>query len=92
MLPYAIEAGPAMDRILRDVYGIESLQSAAGGAQQRGGAAGSQPAVLVGVFRVRWQQIGREYGVKQVLTPARWKLDLPLVASSDEFELYEIPR
>jgi hypothetical protein len=91
-LPYAIEAGPAMDRILRDVYGID-LFNPPPEARNSGAVPPEANRQFWSAFsRVRWQEIGREYGVKQVLTPSRWKLDLPLVASSDEFDLYEIPR
>jgi hypothetical protein len=91
-LPYAIEAGPAMDRILRDVYGID-LFNPPPEARNSGTVPPEANRQFWSAFsRVRWQEIGREYGVKQVLTPARWKLDLPLVASSNEFDLYEIPR
>jgi hypothetical protein len=91
-LPYAIEAGPAMDRILRDVYGIDLFNPPPEARNSGAVPPEANRQVWSAFSRVRWQEIGREYGVKQVLTPARWKLDLPLVASSDEFELYEIPR
>jgi hypothetical protein len=41
--------------------------------------------------REQWQHIGREYGVSQVITPSNWRLDLPVIAQSPEFELYTIP-
>jgi hypothetical protein len=89
-LPSALEAGPALDRILRDVYQVDLFnppREAWGGgrvprrANQKAWEA-FDPA--------RWQEIARQYGVRDILTPADWKLQLPQVAHSSEFELYRI--
>lgn len=90
-LPYAIEAGPAMDRILRDVYGIDLFNPPSEARNSGAVPPEANRKIWTAFSRARWQEIAREYGVSQVLTPAGWKLDLPLVASSTEFHLYEIP-
>ena len=89
-LPYALEAGPAMDRILRDVYGIDLFNPP---AEAKGGGRVPSRANQItwqSFPRERWRQIGREYGVMHVLTPAGWALDLPRVARSSNLELYAI--
>lgn len=89
-LPYALEAGPVIDRILREVYQIDLFhppREAWGGgrvprrANQRAWEA---------IDPARWQEIGRTYDVSEIVTPANWKLQLPHVAQSSEFELYRI--
>ena len=41
--------------------------------------------------RDQWRQLGREHGFSQVLTPADWALDLPVIARSRDFRLYGVP-
>jgi hypothetical protein len=90
VLPYAVESGPEMDRVLRGVYGIDLFNPP---AEARGGGrvpAGANRQVWTALSRDRWRQLAREYGFRQVLTPAGWTLDLPIVASSPAFVLYAI--
>jgi hypothetical protein len=90
-LPYAIESGPEMSRILRDVYGVDLFNPPE--EARRGGRVPSTAnrQVWEAMSRDRWRQIAREYGFTQVLTPAGWTLDVPLLASSGAFALYVIP-
>jgi hypothetical protein len=90
-LPYAVESGPEMSRILRDVYGVDLFNPPE--EARRGGRVPSTAnrQVWATMSRDRWRQIAREYGFTQVLTPAGWTLDLPLLASSRDFTLYGIP-
>ncbi len=90
-LPYAIEQGPAMARILRDVYGINLFDPP---PEARGG--GRVPheigrRVWEAYALHDWQRIGRSYGVADVLAPADWALDLPVVARSGGLALFAIP-
>jgi hypothetical protein len=82
-LPYALEAGPAVDRILREVYGVDLFNPP---AEARGGGR-----IWETYSRDRWRRIGRDHGVLQVLTPADWALDLPQSAESPDYRLYHIP-
>ncbi len=89
-LPYALESGPAMEAILRDVYGVDLFNPP---EEARGG--GRVPAranrdAWARYSRDRWLEIGRRYGVTQVVTPDDWTIDLPPVASSAGLRLYEI--
>ena len=37
-----------------------------------------------------WQIIMREFGVTDIVTPADWRLNLPVIATSDNYALYGI--
>jgi hypothetical protein len=89
-LPYALESGPAMDAILRDVYGIDLFNPP---EEARGGGrvpANANRAVWERYSADRWREIGRHYGVTQVVTPEGWKLELPHVVTSAGLSLFEI--
>jgi hypothetical protein len=90
-LPYAPESGPEMQRVLLNVYGLDLLHPPAEARHL-----GAVPAELnrrtwARYSRLRWQQIRRTFSVTQVLTPADWILDLPLIAENEALRLYEIP-
>lgn len=89
-LPYAIESGPAVDRILREVYGID-LANPPGDAWG-GGRVPSQSnqAIWEEYSSDRWREVLRAYGVTQVLTYDDWNLQLPRVASNGSVALYAI--
>jgi hypothetical protein len=91
-LPYALEQGPAMDRILKDVYGVDLFNPP---PEARGG--GRVPHEFSrGVWEAwplaKWAHIGRTYGVRQMIAPADWKISLPRVAQSAGLVLYAVPR
>lgn len=89
-LPYAPEASRETDRILKGVYGtdLRAIQQS-----RRGYLLDDAARSLWHRRRMEeWQQIAREFGVTDVLTPAGWVLDLPVVASNAALTLYLIPR
>jgi len=89
---YAIDGAPAMDRIVRDVYGIDMFHPS---AEEHTGVEAISFAVnqrnWQAYSREKWMQIRRAFDVTQVMTPATWQLNLPLVAADDELRLYDIP-
>jgi len=89
---YSLDAAPAMDRIVRDVYGIDMFHPT---AEEHTGAEPISAAVnrrnWQGYSRQKWTEIRRAFGVTQVLTPADWLIDLPIAAQTDDLRLYEIP-
>jgi hypothetical protein len=91
-LPYSLEAGPAMDQILREVYGIDLFHPP---LQARGGGRvppGVNRAVWERYSLDQWREIRRRYHVTQVLTNADWRLQgLPPLALSRWLKLNEIP-
>ena len=90
-LLYSLEGGPEMERILRDVYGVDLLNPP---EEARG--AGRIPPIANRYAWERyspdkWQDIKRAFGVTQVLTYPDWSLNLPVAAHSRRFVLYRIP-
>ncbi len=90
-LPYALEAAPAMDRILREVYAIDLFHPP---REARGGGR-VPPAVNRAAWERysldQWREIRRRYQVTQVLSSADWRLDLPPLALSPWLKLNAIP-
>jgi len=86
-LPYALEAAPAVEDILLRVYGIDLFQP----PESWELLYDANRAVWEARSVADWQQIGREYGISQILTPTGWKLNLPTVAQ-DSAILYAIPK
>jgi hypothetical protein len=91
-LPYSLEAAPAMERILREVYGIDLFHPP---REARGGGRVPQAAnrqVWERYSLDQWREIRRRYHVTQVLSNADWRLDLPPLALSPWLKLNEIPQ
>src|SRR6185436_6034407 len=90
-LPYALESGPEMARILKEVYGIDFFNPPP--EAYRSGAV--PPAANRRVWEAyppeRWREIRRTFQVTEVLTPGGWQLQLPVVAQNMSMLLYEIP-
>ena len=88
-LIYVPAAEPATDRILQRVYGtdLRTLK------QEHQGSLDTDTARVLWQARTlaEWQDIAREFGVTDILTYAGWQLRLPVVATSADFTLYEIP-
>jgi hypothetical protein len=91
-IPYTPGSGPVLDRILRDIYGIDLFDPP---PELR-----HEGRLLQAVHREQWQRFTREdwrrirerYHVVQVLTPADWQLSLPIVAGDHRFLLHDIPQ
>jgi hypothetical protein len=88
---YSLETGAAMQRMLRDIYGLDLA---------------NPPPDAVGAGRIpalshrdtwerypleKWQAIRREFGVTQVLAYGDWALQLPVASQSRRLLLYDIP-
>ena len=88
---YSLETGAAMQRMLREIYGLDLLHP---------------PADAVGAGRIpalshrdtwerytaeQWRSIRRDFGVTQVLAYADWTLQLPVASQSRRLLLYDIP-
>ena len=88
---YSLETGAAMQRILREAYGLDLFHP---------------PPDAIGSGRIpprahrhawesfspeRWRSIGQAFGVTQVLAYADWTLQLPVAAQSRRLLLYDIP-
>ena len=88
---YSLETGAAMQRMLRDIYGLDLF---------------NPPPDAVGAGRIpalshretwesyppeKWRAIRRDFGVTQVLAYADWALQLPVASQSRRLLLYDIP-
>lgn len=88
---YAPESGPAIERILRDVYGIDffnpppEVRSASAIPHDICKAHWSR------VSREKWQEIRRTYNVTQIVARSDYVLDLPIAAETERLRLYRIP-
>jgi hypothetical protein len=91
-LTYAPESGPAMVRILREVYGLDFFNPPPEARRSSVIQHRLNKPIWEGYSRLRWQEIGWNFNVTQVLTRADWALDLPLAAENRYFKLYRIPR
>jgi hypothetical protein len=89
-LLYSLEAGPEMERILREVYGIDLLNP----PEEARGAGRIPPIANRQVWESysteKWRDIARVFHVTQVLTYPDWTLHLPVAAHSRRLLLYDI--
>jgi hypothetical protein len=91
-LPYALPSAPRTDRILREIYGT-SLFAPPPEARNSGTIPGDWTRRVWESYSLdAWRRIGREWNVTQVFSYGDWRLDLPRVARSRDFALYQIPR
>jgi hypothetical protein len=90
-LLYSLEAGPEMERILREVYGVDLLNP----PPEAQGSGRIPPMATQRVWEnyspEKWRDIARRFHVTQVLTYPDWTLNLPVVAHSRRLLLYDIP-
>jgi hypothetical protein len=87
-LVYAPEGAPMAARILKDVYDIDYFDPP---VETRGRGTishGVTRAAWEGFSKERWEQIRHDYNVTQVLTPADWVLNLPIIVQDEHFRLY----
>jgi hypothetical protein len=91
MLPYVPSAGPEVEAILRDAYGIEFFHPP--GQAYEAGMLPDRPVREVFARRTpeQWREVRARFGVSEVLVQAQWKLQLPALARSDDYALYPLP-
>jgi hypothetical protein len=92
MLPYVLQAGPAVEEILREVYGIEFFHPP--GQALAGGVLPDEPVRELFARRTpdEWRAIRARFGVSEVLVQPEWKLRLPALARGDDYALYALPK
>jgi hypothetical protein len=90
-LPYAPESGPAMERILVDVYGVDLFHPPEG-ARKKGVLPRDLHRDLWEHNSLdRWREIRRSYDVRLILVPVEWNLALPIAVEDHGFRVYRIP-
>jgi hypothetical protein len=90
-LPYAIESGPEMARLLLRVYDIDFFYPPPEARRRARIPEVHNRTVWEARTRDEWQAIRKELGVRHVLALRDWELDLPGGAGSRELRIYEIP-
>jgi hypothetical protein len=91
-LPYVPASGPAMNEILKRIYG-DDLFSPRPAGWRRAGGLHRDAARAIWEYRdvAEWQDLAREFGFTQIMTSETWHLKLPVVARSRRLVLYDIP-
>ena len=89
-LTYAPAGAPAVERILRDVYGIDFFNPPDEARRTAAIPHRFNKPVWERYPRGKWQEIGHAFGVSQVLTRADWSLDLPIATENRFWKLYRI--
>jgi hypothetical protein len=89
-LTYAPGGAPAVDRILREVYGIDFFNPPDDARRTAAIPHRFNKPVWEGYPRVKWEEIGWTFGVSHVLTRADWTLDLPIATQNRFWKLYRI--
>jgi hypothetical protein len=88
---YARESGPAMERVLRDVYGIDFFNPPALVRSSSMVPHDISRAVWATYSQEKWRELRRTYNVSQVLTRSDYQLNLPIAAETEGLRLYRIP-
>jgi hypothetical protein len=88
---YARESGPAMERVLNDVYGIDFFNPPPGVRSSSMVPHEINKAVWAAYSEQRWRELRRTYNVSQVLTRSDYELNLPIAAETEGLRLYRIP-
>lgn len=88
---YSLETGAAMQRMLREIYGLDLLHPPADAVGAGRIPALSHRATWEGYTAEQWRALRRDFGVTQVLAYADWTLQLPVASQSRRLLLYDIP-
>jgi len=91
IVPYTLEAAPAIAAILKEVYGVDYWNPPVE-SERMATIRGNTNREFWETQNVsHWMEIRRRYGVTNVMTFVNWKLNLPVVEQSKDFLLYQIP-
>jgi hypothetical protein len=90
-IPYTPGSGPKLYRILLDIYGIDLFHPPP--EQRHAGRLldSVHKRTWEGYSVEDWRRIRRTYHVTEVLTPAAWQLNLPIISGDHRYLLYEMP-
>jgi hypothetical protein len=87
---YTLEAAPALDHILRHLYGVDLFAPPPGAAPTGSLPLDYNRAVWESRSADEWRAIGSELGVTGVLVYPDWTIHLRLVDKNDEFAYYSL--
>lgn len=91
MLPYAPAGGPAVARIVGEIYGIDFFSPPR--STRNLASIVAEPVRPVWERRdgAQWAELARRFGFTEVIAPPDWVLSLPVVERSDTAVLYRVP-
>ena len=88
---YSLETGAAMQRMLREIYGLDLLHPPPDAVGAGRIPALSHRATWERYTAEQWRSLRRDFGVRQVLAYSDWALQLPVASQSRRLLLYDIP-
>jgi hypothetical protein len=88
---YSLQTGAAMQRMLREIYGLDLFKPPPDAVGAGRIPALSHQKTWESFTPDRWRAIRRDFGVTQVLAYADWTLQLPVSSQSRRLLLYDIP-
>ena len=88
---YSLDTGGAMQRMLREIYGLDLFNPPPDAVGAGRIPALSHRKTWEGYSPETWRAIGRDFGVTQVLAYPDWALQLPVASQSRRLLLYDIP-
>jgi hypothetical protein len=88
---YSLSTGAEMERILRDVYGLDLFHPPPDAIGAGRIPLSAHQKTWEGFSVEKWRAIRRDFGVTQVLAYADWTLQLPVASQSRRLLLYDIP-
>jgi hypothetical protein len=88
-ITYVPQSGPAMNEIVKGIYGDDILKPRPAWWQNWGGLmAHSGYELWQAREPAEWRRLSREFGFTQIVTGREWKLRLPVLARSETLILY----
>jgi hypothetical protein len=90
-IPYTPGSGPVLERVLRDIYAVDLFDPPPEVRGEGRLLERTHKRAWEAYQGEKWREIRARYRVTQVLTPADWQLDLPIVAGDRRYLLYELP-
>lgn len=88
---YSLQTGAAMQRMLREIYGLDLFKPPPDAIGAGRIPALSHQQTWESFTPDTWRAIRRDFGVTQVLAYADWALQLPVSSQSRRLLLYDIP-
>jgi hypothetical protein len=88
---YSLVTGAQMQRILRDVYGLDLFNPPPEAIRAGRVPLQAHRKTWEGFSLEKWRTIRRDFGVTQVLAYSDWSLQLPVASHSRRLLLYDIP-
>jgi hypothetical protein len=91
ILPYALAAGPDMEAILREAYGVDFFQPPAGALHTARIPVEPVKTLWQGRSEEEWRAVRARFRASEVLVASDWRLRLPELARGAGFALYRLP-